>query len=140
MTLRQTFAGATISGEVEIKGIRWLGVRTDRYDEMRSFVLDVLGLRLIGETEDFFGAQAANGDRIEIFGGPFAPQPGYQFAVNKVVAGFRVDDIDAACAELERAPGVEVLGERGVGENGYAWQHFRAPDGQVYELTFDPDA
>jgi hypothetical protein len=27
-----------------------------------------------------------------------------------------------------------------VMEDGYAWQHFRAPDGLVYELTFDPRA
>jgi hypothetical protein len=25
-------------------------------------------------------------------------------------------------------------------DDGYAWQHFRAPDGLVYEVTFDPSA
>jgi len=25
-------------------------------------------------------------------------------------------------------------------DNGYAWQHFRAPGGLVHELTFDPSA
>jgi catechol 2,3-dioxygenase-like lactoylglutathione lyase family enzyme len=123
-----------------VKAIRWLGVRTDRFDEMRSFVLDILGLRLVGESNEFLETQAANGDRVEVFGGPYAPQPGYQFAVNRVVAGFLVDDIDAAREELEGVTGVELLGELEVMENGYAWQHFRAPDGQVYELTFDPDA
>jgi hypothetical protein len=24
--------------------------------------------------------------------------------------------------------------------DGYAWQHFRAPDGHVYELTAEPPA
>jgi catechol 2,3-dioxygenase-like lactoylglutathione lyase family enzyme len=122
-----------------VKGIRWLGVQTDRYDEMRSFALDVLGLRLVGEANDFVAVKAANGDIVEVFG-PNGPQPGHQFAVNRVVAGFLVDEIEAAREELERSSGIELLGELHVMENGYAWQHFRAPDGQVYELTFDPDA
>ena len=33
-----------------------------------------------------------------------------------------------------------MLGDLRVMENGYAWQHFKAPDDHVYELTFDPDA
>ena len=43
-----------------------------------------------------------------------------------------VDDLDAAAVEL-RAAGV-VLG--GVGENGRErYAHFRAPDGELYELV-----
>jgi len=36
--------------------------------------------------------------------------------------------------------GVELLGELRAMPDGYAWQHFRAPDGHVYELTADPSA
>jgi hypothetical protein len=36
-------------------------------------------------------------------------------------------------AELEQA-GVELLGGR-IDEHGMGWRHFRAPDGNVYELT-----
>ena len=53
------------------------------------------------------------------------------------VAGFLVDDIQAATAEL-RAAGVEILFESGVDDSGNAWVHFRAPDGNIYELTQDP--
>jgi len=49
------------------------------------------------------------------------------------VVGFTVDDLPAAVAELERA-GVELLGGQ-VDEQGEGWRHFRAPDGNVYELT-----
>src|SRR5215213_425244 len=53
------------------------------------------------------------------------------------VAGFLVDDIQDATAEL-RSAGVEILYESGVDESGNAWVHFRAPDGNLYEFTQDP--
>jgi hypothetical protein len=52
-------------------------------------------------------------------------------------AGFLVGDIVAARNELARTPNVELLGELRARPDGYAWQHFRAPDGHVYELTAD---
>jgi hypothetical protein len=48
-----------------------------------------------------------------------------------------VDDIEGATRELRQA-GVEMIGNRGSGSNGYAWQHFRAPDGNLFELCYDP--
>jgi catechol 2,3-dioxygenase-like lactoylglutathione lyase family enzyme len=45
------------------------------------------------------------------------------------VVGFAVRDLPAAVDELRRA-GVELLGEPGP-----TWQHFRGPDGNVYELV-----
>jgi catechol 2,3-dioxygenase-like lactoylglutathione lyase family enzyme len=122
-----------------VKGIRWLGVRTDRYEQMRAFAIETLGLQLVSESVDFLATRAPNGDLFEIFG-PRGEQPSWQFSRNPVVAGFLVDDIEAACSELDSAPGVELLGDLQVLENGYAWQHFKAPDGYVYELTYDPDA
>ena len=40
-----------------------------------------------------------------------------------------VDDLPSAVAEL-RAADIELLGEAGL-----TWQHFRGPDGNVYELV-----
>jgi len=57
------------------------------------------------------------------------------FALNPVIAGFLVDDIELARDELARTPGVELLGELYVMPDGYAWQVFRAPDGHAYELV-----
>ena len=45
------------------------------------------------------------------------------------VAGFRVDNLEAAVAAL-RAAGIELTGTPGFG-----WQHFIAPDGRIYELV-----
>ena len=53
------------------------------------------------------------------------------------VAGFLVDDVQAATAQL-RSAGVEILFESGLDDSGNAWVHFRAPDGNIYEFTQDP--
>ena len=53
------------------------------------------------------------------------------------VAGFLVDDVPAAAAEL-RSREIEILLESEVESGGNAWVHFRAPDGNIYELTQDP--
>jgi hypothetical protein len=44
-----------------------------------------------------------------------------------------VEDLPVAVAELERA-GVELIGGQ-VDERGAGWRHFRAPDGNVYEVS-----
>ena len=105
---------------------------------MRDFVREVLGLELSREERDLAVFDCANGDQLEIFG-PDGPQPAEQFARNDIVAGFRVADIDEARREL-LAAGVELVGPLQRLEDGYAWQHFRAPDGLVYELTAVPKA
>jgi catechol 2,3-dioxygenase-like lactoylglutathione lyase family enzyme len=126
---------------VEVKGIRWIGVGTERIADMRSFAIDVLGLRVAGaDRDDFVELAMADGAKLELFGSPASADGPWLFAANPVVAGFLVDDIEAARDELARTPGVELLGELRVTPDGYAWQHFRAPDGHVYELTADPAA
>jgi catechol 2,3-dioxygenase-like lactoylglutathione lyase family enzyme len=127
--------------EIEVRGIRWLGVGTDSLAEMRAFAIDVLGLRVVGEdSKDFVELAMADGAKLELFGAAAAADGPWLLESNPVVAGFLVDDIRAARDELARTPGVELLGELRVLPDGYAWQHFRAPDGHVYELTADPSA
>ena len=126
---------------MEVKGIRWIGVDTDRLSEMRAFAIEVLGLRVVGEdTGEFVELAMADGTKLELFGSAAVADGPWLFASNPVVAGFLVDDIRAARDELARASGVELLGDLRVMPDGYAWQHFRAPDGHVYELTAEPPA
>jgi predicted enzyme related to lactoylglutathione lyase len=117
------------------KGISWVGVKTDSFLEMREFFAQVAGSPEFEDT-DFAVFRFSGGDKLEIFG-PAAPYPPDLFARNHVVASLLVEDIDAATEEL-RAAGIEILGERGDGGHGYFWQHFRAPDGKVFELVVDP--
>jgi catechol 2,3-dioxygenase-like lactoylglutathione lyase family enzyme len=126
---------------VEVKGIRWLGVGTEKVSLMRSFATELLGLRVVGEdTEHFVELATGDGTKLELFGPSARADSPWLFESNGVVAGFLVDDIEAARDELALAPNVELLGELHVLPDGYAWQHFRAPDGHVYELTADPAA
>jgi Glyoxalase-like domain len=126
---------------VEVKAIRWLGVGTERVSEMRSFAIEVLGLEIAGEdTGDFVELTTGDGSKFELFGPAARADSPWLFESNPVVAGFLVDDIEAAREELARTPNVELLGELRTLPDGYAWQHFRAPDGHVYELTADPAA
>jgi catechol 2,3-dioxygenase-like lactoylglutathione lyase family enzyme len=126
---------------VKVIGIRWIGVGTRHVARMRSFAVDVLGMQVVGQdTDEFVELAMGDGAKLELFGSSAAADGPWMFESNPVVAGFLVDDIESACAELARTPDVELLGELRVMPDGYAWQHFRAPDGHVYELTVDPAA
>jgi predicted enzyme related to lactoylglutathione lyase len=124
--------GAPEHGEasMRVKRIGWAGTRTSEYPAMVAFLQAVLGLTASQEASDFAAFQLPEGGTFEVFG------PGDQdhahFSTGPVV-GFVVDDLTAAVRELEVA-GVELLGGQ-VDERGGGWRHFRAPDGNVYELT-----
>jgi catechol 2,3-dioxygenase-like lactoylglutathione lyase family enzyme len=121
---------------MEIKGIHWLGVRTEKSDELIGFFRDVLELRVAFQEGAMTGFRAPNGDTIEVFS---LQDEDHRFFTTGPVVGFLVDDVDAGRAELETA-GVELLGDT-QSDSGWAWQHFRGPDGNVYELTGrSPDA
>jgi predicted enzyme related to lactoylglutathione lyase len=66
----------------------------------------------------------------------YLPQAVPPFGYNNAVAfGFRVDDIEAPSREVAQA-GCELLGQiNRVEELGYAYRHFRGPDGRVYGLN-----
>lgn len=121
---------------MRVRGISWVGVKTDSYHQMVRFFADVVGLPVDYEQADFAVFRFPSGDKLEIFG-PAAGDPPEQFAGNKVVASLLVEDIEEATEEL-RAAGVELIGERQQDGSGYCWQHFRVPDGKVFELVCDP--
>ena len=123
---------------MKLKGIGWAGVRTNSFESMKHFAEQTLGLSAVHESRDFVVYRLPNGDKFEIFG-PKSPSAPEKFARNEVVCGFRVDDIDRAREELQAA-GIELLGPvRRDSPGGYAWQHFRMPDGKVFELTCEPN-
>jgi catechol 2,3-dioxygenase-like lactoylglutathione lyase family enzyme len=79
-------------------------------------------------------ATLPDGGKVEIFG----PRSEHNRHFDSgPVAGFLVDDVAAATAEL-RAAGVAILLASEVDDAGNAWVHFRAPDGNIYEFTQDP--
>jgi catechol 2,3-dioxygenase-like lactoylglutathione lyase family enzyme len=120
---------------VNVQGITWLGTRTPAFRAMIAFHRDVMGLELVYEEQGFAVFQCPNGDLVEVFGSEHDRE--HLFFSTGPVAGFHVDDVDEAKTEMERA-GVEFIGKRGSSDDGYAWWHFRAPDGNVYEIVSRP--
>jgi predicted enzyme related to lactoylglutathione lyase len=115
---------------MRVKRIGWAGTRTSEYPAMVAFLQGVLGLTTSQEGSDFAAFQLPEGGTFEVFGP--ADQDHEHFSTGPVV-GFVVEDLSGAVRELEAA-GVELLGGQ-VDERGGGWRHFRAPDGNVYELT-----
>lgn len=113
-----------------IRSLSWLGVRTDRLDAMVDFYRNVIGIEPDVIEDDFVLYRLPSGDRLELFGtgganAHFGTAP---------VAGFEVDDVGSARALLE-SRGVEFVHEGRDEGAGVAWAHFRAPDGNLYEIT-----
>jgi len=109
---------------MEIVGLGWLGTRTPHAQEMAAFYRDVLGLSPTVEEPGFWVFTLPSGYHVEIFDEHHKPH-----LTTGPVGGFAVRDLAAAVAEL-RAAGIDVLDD-----GGPTWQHFRAPDGNVYELV-----
>jgi hypothetical protein len=116
---------------MKIKGIIWLGTRTEHFDQMVDFCRDLLGLTQTFIEPGFAIFDMPNGDRFEVFG----PQESTSTFMTHPVVGFLVDDIVAARTEME-AKGIEFIGPIEGDTDDYKWTHFRAPDGFVYELTY----
>lgn len=117
-----------------IRSISWLGVRTDRLESMADFYRNVMGVEPSVVEDDFVLYELPNGDRLELFGKGGA-NPHFDGAP---VAGFEVDDVDSARALLE-GRGVEFIHAGRDETAGVAWAHFRAPDGNLYEITHRKD-
>jgi catechol 2,3-dioxygenase-like lactoylglutathione lyase family enzyme len=116
---------------VQLRGIAWLGTRTAQFDEMVEFTTGVLGLIARHREDGLAIFPLENGDTLEIFD----PQHEGGGHPDGVAGGFLVDSAEEAAAEL-RAKGVEVSEVGSAGE--FRWVYFRAPDGNLYELTSGP--
>lgn len=119
---------------MNVKGIIWLGTRTSQFEPMLNLYQNMMGMKLTHREEGFAVLDLANGDRVEVFG----ENSPYNTMFTNPVAGFLVDDIEAARAEME-SQGIEFFGPIEWDGESYAWTHFRAPDGFLYELTYSRD-
>ena len=115
---------------MNVRGVVWAGVKTERYAETLAFFRDVLGLPLAEVGPDFAWSKLPDTSQFEVFGPADADHDHF---TTGPVPEFLVDDLREAAAELEAA-GAELLGPvQGTPEQG--WLHFRGPDGNVYGLT-----
>jgi catechol 2,3-dioxygenase-like lactoylglutathione lyase family enzyme len=119
---------------MDVIKLAWVGTRTDNADATVTFFRDLLGLSLEIDRPGFWMMKLPDGSKVEVFG---PDSDVNRHFTTGPVAGFLVDDVHGAAAEL-RAAGVEILLGPTADEHGNAWVHFRAPDGNVYEFTHDP--
>jgi catechol 2,3-dioxygenase-like lactoylglutathione lyase family enzyme len=128
---------------VHVLGIRWIGIRTDRLDQMVGFLRDGLGLSVNFDEGTTVELSTSDGDAIQVMG-PGHPYHAFfgRHAVGPVPL-LEVEDLGAARSELE-AIGAEIVGsaER---DRRWEWIHVRAPDGTLFELASrrrasDPEA
>jgi glyoxylase I family protein len=112
---------------MRIQGITFAGTGTAARPQMTAFARDVLGMRQVQVASveaDLFDLPDGSSFAVASAGGMGATQRSI---------GFLVDDIDAAVQELRDA-GADVDDEVSF-KARERYVHFRAPDGQLYELV-----
>ncbi len=119
---------------MQVRGLSWLGVRTAQFDEMVTFFRDVMGMQIIRDEQEIAGFQMTDGTQMELY----RPEEEFHsfFTTGPVVA-FHVDNVDTARTTMEAA-GIEFIGPiQRAGTT--SWNHFRAPDGTVFEIMSRTD-
>ncbi len=114
---------------VKVKALVWLGVKTEQFEAMTRLYKDVMGLEVYQEDEASVRFRLADGTPVHVYG---PRDEDHDFFGSGPVVGFLVDDVAGARAEME-ASGIEFIGEI-QRSNTHAWNHFRGPDGNIYEL------
>jgi catechol 2,3-dioxygenase-like lactoylglutathione lyase family enzyme len=118
---------------VRIIKLAWVGTRTENFQPTVGFFRDVLGLRSEVDLPWFRVLKLPDGSKVEVFG----PDSDInRHFTTGPVAGFLVDDVRAAASEL-RSNQMEILLTE-QDESGNAWVHFRAPDGNSFDVL-QPD-
>lgn len=110
-------------------GVGFIGLRTDRFDEMVALLRNRIGLAVIRDVPGATWFRLGVDAELHVYADT---DPDHAFFTTGPVVGLRVDDVDATRAALQ-ADGMEMLTEieRSASD---AWCHFRAPDGTVLEI------
>ena len=120
---------------MKTQGITWHAVTLDpeALAGWKALLTGPVGLTPAMEFPGVTVFQMPNGSSLELYAPDALPDYGYN--EGGIAFGFRVEDVEAASAELEAA-GCELLGEiNRFPDLGYAYRHFKGPDGRVYGLN-----
>jgi len=114
----------------------WLGLFVEDLETSVRFYKDVMGLPLLGESDDWAHFDSGNGSLLELFSGGKASLEPKMPVQQSITVGFRVENLDIAIGELKQK-GVRFIDE--VGEyKGTRWAHFSDPEGNQLELKEVP--
>jgi predicted enzyme related to lactoylglutathione lyase len=125
---------------MEIKGIKWLGICTQDWNNTLHFFGDVLGLTVRSESKLSIvkdrqvrcaELMATGGDFVEVFDQNLPERDLF----TTPVIGLLVGDVTIARDELDKK-GVSFIGPICRGTD-WVWSYFRSPDGHVPQLMSD---
>lgn len=112
-----------------IESLRFLGVRTAAFHETVALYRDAFGLEPVLERPGAAWFRARDGSSIHVYA---ADDADHDFFGEGPVVGLAVGDFDATRA-ARVAAGIGFIGEP-QRDAGVAWNHYRGPDGNVYEI------
>ena len=112
-----------------VQSLGFLGVRTDAFDETVALYRDVLRMEPILIEQDAAWFRAADGAQVHVYG---PTNEDHAFFGSAPVVGLVVDDFDRTRQAMVEA-GIAFIGEP-QRDGGSAWNHYRGPDGNVYEI------
>ena len=120
---------------MKVQSLGWLGVRTDNAEAMCTFYRDVLQLTPFQSDATSTRFRLADGTEVHVYN---SRDVDHRFFGQGPVVGLRVESFAATRTAMLRA-GIAFLHPEPERQGGLAWQHFRAPDGNVYEIIGPDD-
>jgi hypothetical protein len=120
---------------MKVLSLGWMGVRTPHSAAMSKFCRDVLCLDVLMEDSTSSRFRLHDGTEAHVYA---AADSEHAFFGDGPVIGFEVESFRNARDALARA-GIEFIYPVPQRVGGRAWQHFRAPDGNVYEIIGPDD-
>jgi catechol 2,3-dioxygenase-like lactoylglutathione lyase family enzyme len=118
---------------LEVKGLVWLGTRTNEFEKTIEFFRDVLGLTPFHQSDEVAVLKMPGGEWVEVFG---PNDTEHAHFTTGPVGEFLVDDVGEARSELESRGLTFIADTHSWGD--YTWAHFRGPDGNIYGITSGP--
>ena len=115
---------------MKVTRLGWMGVKTRQLARMNAFYRDVLNLDIVSIDDSSGRFKLGDGTEVHVYG---QLDRDHEFFGSGPVVALEVDDFAAARGRLLSA-GVKFVYEEPQRASGRIWQHFIAPDGNVYEI------
>jgi catechol 2,3-dioxygenase-like lactoylglutathione lyase family enzyme len=118
---------------MKVARLGWMGVKTRQFDEMNAFYRDVLKLDTLSMDDKSGRFKLGDGTEVHVYG-PLDQD--HEFFGGGPVIALEVENFAVARARLLSA-GIKFVYEEPQRASGRIWQHFIAPDGNMYEIIGD---
>lgn len=118
---------------MQVKGLVWLGTRTNEFEKTVDFFRNVLGFAPFHQGNDVAVLKLPGGEWLEVFGPNDTEHAHFDTGP---VGEFLVDDVSASRKELESRGVTFIADTHSWGD--YSWAHFKGPDGNIYGITSGP--